>query len=375
MATAKVCSTLVPAGGGASSALPIASADRVEEATAAAREALGVEQEASACLLKADAALTPQRMREHLIAHGQNITELDLQGKLLDWSERQQVQLINQIREHCPKLQVLNVSYNGLIPGVAAIFYKLPSSLVHLNLEGNAIGVCGVRALAECMPRLPALKVLKLGRNGLNDDSCKVLAQALCTHSSLVHLDLNTNFFGMEGARDLEKGLRAQHSLKELNLSGNLFTMEATVLLMTAIQTLTQLKRLEFDGSPWSWESIDALAPLKHLEHLSLRGAYIDQWGAEVLAFVLQELPALTFLDLWDNRLGPTGSKSLVEGLSKRSGLTHLNLGCNRIRAAGMRVLLGPLSAMKHLVSLNLSRNQLGDQGAAILASALSHLR
>ena len=59
------------------------------------------------------------------------------------------------------------------------------------------------------------------------------------------------------------------------------------------------------------------------------------QAGAERLAGVLAQCPALAHLNLWNNRIGEAGAESLAGVLVQCEALAHLNLSDNDIGTVG----------------------------------------
>jgi hypothetical protein len=92
----------------------------------------------------------------------------------------------------------------------------------------------------------------------------------------------------------------------------------------------------------------------------SLDLAYCAMTGphAEWLAGgVLEQCPALLYLDLSDNDIGPGGAESLAGVLGQCPALAHLNLCENQIGSAGAESLAGVLGQCAALVHLDLSIN------------------
>uniref|UniRef100_A0A8D2DMV3 NACHT domain-containing protein n=1 Tax=Sciurus vulgaris TaxID=55149 RepID=A0A8D2DMV3_SCIVU len=85
------------------------------------------------------------------------------------------------------------------------------SSLTHLDLGLNHIGVVGLRALCGALKAPPCgLQCLWLWGCSLTPFSCKDLSSALSSNRSLVTLDLGQNTLGFEGIKLLCEALRLQ---------------------------------------------------------------------------------------------------------------------------------------------------------------------
>ena len=81
--------------------------------------------------------------------------------------------------------------------------------------------------------------------------------------------------------------------------------------------------------------------------------------------------PSLTVLSLYDNQIGPEGTRALADALITNTSLTELRLSGNRIGVAGAVALAEALRTNTSLTDLRLSYNQIGDEGARALADAL----
>ena len=81
--------------------------------------------------------------------------------------------------------------------------------------------------------------------------------------------------------------------------------------------------------------------------------------------------PSLTVLSLYDNQIGPEGTRALADALITNTSLTHLYLSHNQIGPAGAIALAEALRTNTSLTTLELYNNQIGPEGAVALAEAL----
>ena len=81
--------------------------------------------------------------------------------------------------------------------------------------------------------------------------------------------------------------------------------------------------------------------------------------------------PSLTVLSLYDNQIGPEGTRALADALITNTSLTELYLSGNRIGPAGAAALAEALRINTSLTELNLFGNRIGNAGAHALAGAL----
>ena len=127
---------------------------------------------------------------------------------------------------------------------------------------------------------------------------------------------------------------------------------------------------------------LEAMTAWCHITTLELTNAlsYYRNDGAERLAAVLAQCPALAHLNLSGNGIRRAGAASLAPVLGQCTALTHLNLNRNFIEAAGLARLAGVLGQFSALSFLDLGANNLDFAGAKILAgllaqcTALTHL-
>uniref|UniRef100_A0A8D2JQL1 Uncharacterized protein n=1 Tax=Sciurus vulgaris TaxID=55149 RepID=A0A8D2JQL1_SCIVU len=122
------------------------------------------------------------------------------------------------------------------------------SSLTHLDLGLNHIGVVGLRALCGALKAPPCgLQCLWLWGCSLTPFSCKDLSSALSSNRSLVTLDLGQNTLGFEGIKLLCEALRLQQCpLRTLRLKIN----ESDVHLQNLLQEVRKSNpQLTIDSS------------------------------------------------------------------------------------------------------------------------------
>ena len=113
------------------------------------------------------------------------------------------------------------------------------------------------------------------------------------------------------------------------------------------------------------------------LEELYLRDSGIDNAGMQALCEGLVPLargsmPALYYVDLMFNEIGPSGAEALAATLCKLPGLNVLNLGQNPFGDQGMAALAMPLRKLPHLLVLNIEQTDIGDDGLDSLLANLS---
>ena len=120
------------------------------------------------------------------------------------------------------------------------------TSLKHLNLSHNPFGedVKGVTAVAKMLIESKTLTVLKLEDCHISSGSAVELAAALHKNSTLKHLDLNYNPIGVEGASSMSDMLQHNTSLEYLHLRDDSVGEDGVHQLINSLkhnQTLREL--------------------------------------------------------------------------------------------------------------------------------------
>ncbi|KAM5297443.1 NACHT, LRR and PYD domains-containing protein 2 [Glossophaga mutica] len=106
-------------------------------------------------------------------------------------------------------LYYCNITYNGCIN--LSLILQQNSSLTHLDLGMNHIGVTGMKFLCETLKKpLCNLRSLWLWGCGITPLSCTDLSSALSSNQNLVTLDLGQNPLGYSGIKMLYDALKLQ---------------------------------------------------------------------------------------------------------------------------------------------------------------------
>lgn len=162
--------------------------------------------------------------------------------------------------QRCPKLQVLDVSGNGLGEGgtrsLTALFGSHLSQLTSINLSLNAIGDAGATTVASALGHAPALVTLRLGRNGITDAGLSSLARALPLCPRIEGFDLSWSLRGGgTGASDEWIPGFEMESVRELVGAFDRCPRLRVVDLWQALSNeagnwLNALQRARFEGQP-----------------------------------------------------------------------------------------------------------------------------
>ena len=182
-----------------------------------------------------------------------------------------------------------------------------------LNLNENAIGSAGAKILAEIMPNLSRLVELRMQSNYIHDEGLIVLTSALDRCNNLTLLDLADNDLGPVGMEFLSSKLAENSSLTHLDLSNNAIGDEGATRLAANLFVSTKLS----------------------IKALSLRGNGITSEGAARLAAAL---PPLGQLDLGKNSIGAEGAGLIASSIRMWPAISSLDV----------RELMSTLLAARH---------------------------
>ena len=108
------------------------------------------------------------------------------------------------------------------------------------------------------------------------------------------------------------------------------------------------------------------------LTNLDLYGNRIGPSGAAYFSEALKVNTCLTNLNLHGNEVGDSGASSLSEALKVNTSLTYLDLSKNCIFESGAAAISEALKVNTCLTYLNLDRNWVGDTGASSLSEAVT---
>ena len=97
------------------------------------------------------------------------------------------------------------------------------STLRHLSLAGNKIGIVGAESLASLLIRHSNLISLNLSNNHIAEDGAKAFGAALASNKSLRSLNLKHNSLKDSGLCAVALGMQENSTLSELRLWGNEF--------------------------------------------------------------------------------------------------------------------------------------------------------
>lgn len=163
----------------------------------------------------------------------------------------------------------------------------LPNSLSALYFHENKAGTEGIKALAGRLLQLRGLYFLKLANMEIGDQEIEMLAPALPT--SLWHLELVGNKMGVKGAKALARRLPKFRSLRFLDLTDMQIGDEEIMVLVPSLPE--SLLRLYLDFNQIGVKGAKILAgqlpKLQSLFSLWLHANRLEDAGAKAIASTL----------------------------------------------------------------------------------------
>ncbi|KAK0152009.1 Ran GTPase-activating protein 1 [Merluccius polli] len=233
------------------------------------------------------------------------------------------------------RLSILDLSDNAFGPdGVKAIERLLKSTSCHtlqeLKLNNCGMGIGGGKILAaaliECHKKSSALgaplrlKVFIAGRNRLENDGARALAQAFQLMGSLEEVHMPQNGINHPGVTALATAVQHNAGLRVLNLNDNTFTKKGAIAMAQALKHLRSVQVINFGDCLVRSEGAIAIAEtvsegLPILKELNLSFGEITEEAALAVAHAVKSKTHLEKLDLNGNSLGDEGCEALKEAM------------------------------------------------------------
>ena len=276
---------------------------------------------------------------------------------------------------------------------------KRNSTITHLNLSSNLLGLGDWTALAEAIKHNSTIRQLDLSENRFGvDDSNIVLADAIKHNSTMTHLNLSCNFLGLGDCTALAEAIKHNLTIRQLDLSGSCIGFgDCTIVLADAIKHNSTITHLNLSCNRLRLEGCTALAEaIKHnstIRQLDLSGTNPGFGDCNiVLADAVKHNSTITHLNLSCNEFGGGFLTNLAEkikhDLTKRqldlseNGLGNVGLGDDSLGDDGLNddactdACTELAEAIKHnstIIQLNLSKNHLSDGNFTVLVDAIKH--
>ncbi|CAM4659040.1 unnamed protein product [Leuciscus chuanchicus] len=308
------------------------------------------------------------------------LTELDLSGdKLGDLDGEKLSALLMDSHSKVQKIKLNNCELTEKSGSVLATVLSSKTILKEMNLNNSRLLDSGVKEICEGLKNpVCELKILKLSKCDLTEESCSALSSVLSSNSSsLMDLDLSNNNLQDLRAKLLSDGLKENCKLEKLRLNNYEMTKKSCAVLATVLSSKnTILKEMDLNNSRLLDSGVKEICKgLKKskLKILKLSDCSISEEGYKALASALRSNPShLIELDLTGNDPGQSGVKELDDLLQDPN--CHLKtlrfLGpaadeaCQYVRGI---VGKSPLLLRK----LDLSKHELGDTRVKQIAALL----
>jgi len=248
------------------------------------------------------------------------------------------------VLKNCPKLNLLDVSYNGMDKNifenekVAEIFGDSLPNLYTFYYEGNYLPTDEIQNLVKNMLNNNSLTYLYLPNNQIGDDSLEILAFLLSKNYNIHTLDLSYNKFTSKGVKNLCNGIVSKDSrLIELSLSNNNLDETSLTYLSDAINKSEQLYCVDLSYNNFSKGDCgkiicDIIKRDTKLKNLNLTACHLGLKTKEIFA-ALENNQTITYIDLSVNDIGNNTEmfKALAKMLQKNMNIKYLYLDTNYI--------------------------------------------
>lgn len=272
---------------------------------------------------------------------------------------------------------------------VAAEILAHNSSLIELDLTGNAIGPIGASSIADSLASNNTLRMLTLVRNSLGDAGAGALGKSLARNGALEILRISDNRLSDDGALALGDGLRSNNTLVELALDWNAIATKGAASLASALAppgdtdtpSTCVLECLNLGHNTLEDDGVALLGKVL-MRNTSLRALYLDwnqcgEVGAEAVACGLRENQTLTAIFLEYNLIRNQGAIAIANALSSTTpqgaaGLRILNVTNNDIDVEGGVALGNMILSNPSLTSLSMAENPFAKAEAASVKSFLA---
>jgi len=159
------------------------------------------------------------------------------------------------MKEELKDLDKLSLKNLDTLQRMVALF----AGQVHCRLEGQKIGVCGAKVVAEAL-RSSTKEWLWLDDNAIGDEGAEALAEALRNNRNLRGIFLASNDISDRGAEALAESLKVNSSLQYLRLDDNIIGDDGAQALAAGLMKNRSLLGLglgEYGSSMWGlWHTL-----------------------------------------------------------------------------------------------------------------------
>ncbi|PSN49681.1 Ran GTPase-activating protein 1 [Blattella germanica] len=242
------------------------------------------------------------------------------------------------------QLEELDLSDNAFGPiGVEGLVMLLKSAPCHtlqiLKLNNNGLGISGGKMLSQALldcyksskeaGKPLALKVFVVGRNRLENEGAKAIAEVFKTVGTLEEVVMPQNGIYHVGITALSEAFTYNPNLKVLNLNDNTIRAKGAAALANALPTLQKLEELNLGDCLLKTKGAQLLAHALSDGHKELKVVHlgfneIRAKGALELGKAMRNKDKLTLLELGGNQFGEAGRQKLITELQNNDRLSAL---------------------------------------------------
>ena len=257
------------------------------------------------------------------------------------------------ILKNCPKLNLLDISYNGIDKNifdndkVAELFGDSLPYLYTFYYEGNYLPTSEIQNLVKHILNNNSLTYLYLQNNQIGNDSLEILAFLLSKNYNIHTLDLSYNKFTSKGVSKLCQGIMSKDTrLIELSLSNNNLDETSLTYLSEAINNSEQLYSLNLSYNNFSKGDCgmiisDIIRKDNKLKNFNLTACHLGLKTKDIFE-ALEENQTITFIDLSVNDIGNNLEmfKGLAKMLQKNKTIKYLYLDTNYITDRDFEIII-----------------------------------
>jgi len=260
-------------------------------------------------------------------------------------------------------LKILRINNLGLSASKASVIWNewiKNKSLIELDLSNNNISFENGNYM-DAIKEIPTLTKLKISDNGIYEDGCKTICEAMAKNTTIKHFC----FHGMRGfepsfCKYLNAMLKANMNITELCLNGLIFNNDGALLLADGLMNRANLTKFKF-GNDQPSQSRVYLAKPHHEATLAILNSIKDS------------IPNLTSFDLSKCFLGDDGVELLLKYLNGKGKLQKLALPENDLSGAGLKIIANIISNQPNIRKIDLSKNNCNScENLKALALAIS---
>ena len=299
-----------------------------------------------------------------------NLSKLMLRNNIL--GTRGFIELCG-ILKNCPKLNLLDVSYNGIDKNifdnekVEELFGDSLPYLYTFYYEGNYLPTTELQSLVKHILGNNTITYLYLQNNQITDDSLEIISFLISKNYNIHTLDLSYNKFTSKGINILCNGIKSNDSrIIELALSNNNLDETSLTYLSEAINGSEQLYSVNLSYNNFAKGNCgnlicDIIRKDTKLKNFDLTACHLGLKTKDIFA-ALEENQTITLIDLSVNDIGNNVEifKAFAKMLEKNKNIKYLYLDTNYITDKDFDIIVNEgITKSVNLLYLSLKANKI----------------